>query len=254
MKYLVAVIVLAFLFNILFVLTTWPMGSIPSLGSHEFAKTVFALKAPLNLLLGFGFVLLLVGNLVRDKRLRPIALPLLTVALLASLAIGWIFDANRIFRTLNGPNMVAADSVTLPPDVPLVSVTLGDVSHAYPLQYLAYHHLISDRVDEKNVDITYCFLVDSVSAFLNDSGNSLELVAARGNNSVYKDLQTGSWWQQETGQAIAGKWVGAVLETVNAERFTFSEWREKYPEGRIMQPEPEYQALYSQFFPALWPE
>ncbi len=254
MKYLIAVIVLLFLFNLIFVLTTWPMGSMPSLGSHEFAKMVFTLRTPLNLLLGVGFIVLLVGNLVRDKRLRPIAHPLLIIALLASLAIGWIFDANRIFRTLDEPNMVAADTVALPPDVPLVSVTLGDVSHAYPLQYLAYHHLISDRVGDQNLDITYCVLVDSIRAFVHDSGTSLELVAARGNNSIYKDLQTGSWWQQETGQAIAGERVGAVLETVNAERFTFSEWREKYPEGRIMQPEPKYQALYSQFFPALWPE
>ena len=254
MKYLIAVIVLLFLFNLLFVLTTWPMGSMPSLGSHEFAKMVFTLRTPLNLLLGVGFIVLLVGNLVRDKRLRPIAHPLLIIALLASLAISWIFDANRIFRTLDEPNMVAADTVALPPDVPLVSVTLGDVSHAYPLQYLAYHHLISDRVGDQNLDITYCVLVDSISVFVHDSGTSLELVAARGNNSIYKDLQTGSWWQQETGQAIAGERVGAVLETVNAERFTFSEWREKYPEGRIMQPEPEYQALYNQFFPSLWPD
>jgi hypothetical protein len=104
------------------------------------------------------------------------------------------------------------------------------------------------------LDITYCFLVDSISAFVHDPGTSLELVAARGNNSVYKDLQTGSWWQQETGQAIAGERTGAALQTVDAERFTFSEWREKYPEGRIMQPVPEFQALYSRFFPGLWPE
>ena len=70
----------------------------------------------------------------KNKRLRPIAHPLLTLALLASLAIGWLFDANRIFRTLEGPDTVAADTVALPPDLPLVSVTQGDVSHAYPLQ------------------------------------------------------------------------------------------------------------------------
>jgi hypothetical protein len=134
MKYLIAVIVLALLFNLLFVLTTWPMGSMPSLGSPEFARMIFTLRTPLNLLLGAGFIVLLVWNLVKNKRLRPVAHPLLILALLASLAIGWFFDANRIFRTLDGPNMVAADTVTFPPDVPLASVTLGDVSHAYPLQ------------------------------------------------------------------------------------------------------------------------
>ncbi len=254
MKYLIGVIVSAFLFNLFFVLTTWPMGSMPSLGSHEFAKMVFTLKTPLNLLLGVGFIILLVGNLVKDKRLRLVAHPLLGLALLASLALGWIFDANRIFRTLDGPNMVAAGTVTLPPDVQLVSVTLNDVSHAYPLQYLAYHHLISDRVGNQQLDLTYCVLVDSISAFVHDPQTSLELVAARGNNSVYKDRQTGSWWQQETGRSIAGKRAGAVLRKVDAERFTFSEWREKYPGGRVMQPEPEYQPVYSRFFPSLWPE
>ena len=254
MKYLIAVIVLAFLFNFFFVLATWPMGSFPSLVSHEFAKMVFSLWTPVNLVLGVGFILLLAGNLVKNRRLRPVAHPMLILALLASLALGWIFDANRIFRTRDGPNMVAADTVTLPPDVQLVSVTLDDVSHAYPLQYLAYHHLINDRIGDQNLDVTYCFLVDSISAFVHEPGTSLELVAARGNNSVYKDLETGSWWQQETGQAIAGPRTGEALHTVDAERFTFAEWRKKYPEGRIMQPGLEYQALYSQFFPTLWPE
>ena len=254
MKYLIRVSVLAFLFNLLFVLTTWPMGSMPSLGNHEFARMVFALRTPLNLLLGAGFIVLLIVNIVRSKRLRWIAHPLLTLALLASLAIGWAFDANHIFRTLHGPNMVAADTVKLPPDVPLLSVTMDGVSHAYPLQYLAYHHLISDRVGDQQLDVTYCFLVDSSSTFVHDPDISLELVAARGNNSIYRDVETGSWWQQETGQSIAGERAGAVLQTVDAERLTFSEWRERYPQGRIMQPEPVYQPLYGQFFPSLWPE
>ena len=254
MKNLIAIIVVGFLFNLLFVLTTWPMGSMPSLGGHEFAKIVFAVRTPLNLLLGSGFIVLLVVSIVKGKRLRWVAYPLLTLALLASLAIGWIFDANRIFRTLHGPNMAAADTVELPPDLPLVSVTMDGVSHAYPLQYLAYHHLVSDRVGNQQLDVTYCFLVDSVSTFVHDQDISLELVAARGNNSIYRDLQTGSWWQQETGQAIAGERKGDILETVEAERLTFSEWREKYPQGLIMQAEPKYQPLYSQFFPSLWPE
>ena len=254
MKYLIAVIVSAFSFNVLFVMTTWPMGSVPSLGSHEFAKIVFTLRAPVNLILGAGFLALLVGNVIRNKRLRPIAHPLMTLALLASLALGWIFDANRIFRTLDGLNMVAADTLPLPPDLPLVSITVNDDSHAYPLQYLAYHHLINDRVGDQRLDITYCVLLDTVSAFVHDPQTSLELVAARSNNSVYEDRQTGSWWQQETGQSIAGERKGDVLQTVDAERLTFSEWREKFPGGRIMQPEPEYQPLYTRFFPSLWPE
>lgn len=254
MKYLIAVIIVAFLFNILCVMATWPMGSLPSLGSHDFAKMMFTLWAPVNLVLGVGFLVLLIGNVVRNKRLRPIVHPLLALALLTSLSLGWIFDANRIFRTLDDPNMVAADSVALPPDLPLASITLDGVSHAYPLQYLAYHHLISDRIGDQQLDITYCVLVDSINAFVHDSQTTLELVAARGNNSVYKDRQTDSWWQQETGQSIAGERTGTVLQTVDAERFTFSEWREKYSGGLIMQPEPAYQSLYSRFFPSLWPE
>jgi hypothetical protein len=254
MKYLIAVIVLAFLFSILFVLTTWPMGSIPSLGSYEFARLVYNLRTPLSLLLGVGFIVLLMTNVIKNKRLRPIAHPLLTLALLVSISISWVFDANRIFRILESPDMVAADTVALPPDLPLLSVTQGDVSHAYPLQYLAYHHLISDRVGDRQLDITYCVLVDSASAFVKAPDTSLELIAARGNNSIYRDRQTGSWWQQQTGQSVAGERTGTALPTVDTERLTFSQWREQYPEGRIMVPEPEYQALYSQFFPGLWPE
>ena len=178
-------------------------------------------------------------------------MPLLLVTL--GLLISWYFDANRIFRALASPAFAAADNVHYPEDLIVVSVTRGAESHAYPLQFLAYHHLINDSFGGETLDVTYCVLVDTVSAFAHQPGLSLELVAARENNSVYRDRETGSWWQQATGISIAGDHQGVVLTAVETERLAFSQWREKYPEGQIMLREQEFAEVYKLFFPDLWP-
>lgn len=245
--------ILILLFNILFVISTWPMGELPSLGTHEFARWIFILKNPINALLVFLFVALLLVKYLKSRsfRLRGRLMPVLLIAL--GLLISWYFDANRIFRTLASPAFAAADNTNYPQDLIVVSVTRGNESHAYPLQYLAYHHLITDSFEGETLDVTYCVMVDTVSAFAHQAGLSLELVAARENNSVYRDRETGSWWQQATGISIAGDLQGAELIGVETERLSFSRWREKYPKGQIMLPEQEFEKVYNLFFPELWP-
>ena len=95
--------------------------------------------------------------------------------------------------------------------------------------------------------------MDTISAFTREPGTSLELVAARSFNSVYRDKETGSWWQQHSGKAIAGDLAGLSLNIVASERLLFGHWREQNPDGLIMLPEPDYIAAYNHWFPKLWP-
>ena len=111
MKYLITITGVAFLFNCVFVITTWPLGNGPSLGSHELARWVFNLRTPMNILFGLGFIGLLLLNYRNTRRLRPIANGALILAMSVTVAIAWYLDANRIFRTLEAPTMVAAEGV-----------------------------------------------------------------------------------------------------------------------------------------------
>lgn len=253
-QYLLVTAVFAFLFNLVFVIVTWPMGSLPPLGPPEFARAIFQIKNPSNIIFVAMFLVCLVLLFRQQGYLRLWRTIALTALVLAGILLSWSMDANRIFRALETPIMASSESVDYPTQIEVVSLTHAGISHAYPLQYLAYHHLVSDSIADLEVDVTYCVLADTVVAFERDGTITLELIAARENNSVYRDLETGSWWQQSSGESIAGELQGNRLKSVATERSSFDQWRKMYPQGKIMLADEQSVTLYDQFFPTLWPQ
>jgi hypothetical protein len=66
-----------------------------------------------------------------------------------------------------------------------------------------------------------------------------------------KDDQTGSWWQQVTGEAVQGPLKGSRLNLVNHDEISFATWRHENPQGRVLQPDTSVEQLYE---PADWEE
>jgi len=66
-----------------------------------------------------------------------------------------------------------------------------------------------------------------------------------------RDLETGSWWQQVTGEAIQGPLKGQRLESVFHDELTFGLWQREQPEGRVLKPNEEI-AKAGKYAPANW--
>lgn len=54
-----------------------------------------------------------------------------------------------------------------------------------------------------------------------------------------RDEETGSWWQQVSGEAIQGALKGAKLENVAADELSFAVWKRENPNGRVLRPDEE---------------
>ncbi len=55
-------------------------------------------------------------------------------------------------------------------------------------------------------------------------------------NFLMRDRETGSWWQQVSGRAIAGPLRGARLRLLSSEEISFGLWRREYPWGTVLAP------------------
>jgi hypothetical protein len=64
------------------------------------------------------------------------------------------------------------------------------------------------------------------------------LVGINNQNFIMADEETGTWWQQVTGQALFGPLAGKRLELVFHEELTFRTLRHERPEARVLRPEP----------------
>jgi len=56
-------------------------------------------------------------------------------------------------------------------------------------------------------------------------------------NFIMEDEQTGSWWQQVSGEAILGPLKGKRLASVFHDELTFDVWRREQPRGRVLRPD-----------------
>ena len=52
-----------------------------------------------------------------------------------------------------------------------------------------------------------------------------------------QDAETGTWWQQVSGEGILGPLKGKQLTLVPFDQLTFAAWRDEAPEGRVLAPE-----------------
>jgi hypothetical protein len=59
-----------------------------------------------------------------------------------------------------------------------------------------------------------------------------------------RDEETGSYWQQVTGTAVAGPLKGRQLRLVSQDELTFALWKKEQPNGTVLAPLPRYASEY----------
>ena len=64
------------------------------------------------------------------------------------------------------------------------------------------------------------------------------LAGINNQNFIMRDEETGSWWQQITGEAILGPLKGTRLKAVPQDEISFALWKREQPGGRVLRPDP----------------
>lgn len=79
------------------------------------------------------------------------------------------------------------------------------------------------------------------------------LAGINNQNFIMRDEETGSWWQQVTGEAIFGPLKGQKLLPVVHDELSFGLWKREKPEGRVLRPD-EAVMQAGLYAPANWEE
>jgi hypothetical protein len=77
------------------------------------------------------------------------------------------------------------------------------------------------------------------------------LAGINNQNFIMKDEETGSWWQQVTGEAIFGPLKGKSLKPAFMDELTFATWKSEQPQGRVLSPD-EKIAAKGEYAPPDW--
>lgn len=131
---------------------------------------------------------------------------------------------------------------------PVVFFQIGDDARAYPLQILTWHEIVNDVVDGTPVTITFCPLCNTAIAFSREFDDQVLDFGTTGrlrfSNLIMYDRQTETWWQQATGEGIAGEYAGEQLTFLPASIIGWEEFREKFPDGQVLSRETGFRRDY----------
>jgi uncharacterized protein DUF3179 len=78
---------------------------------------------------------------------------------------------------------------------------------------------------------------------------TFHLTGINNQNFIMRDDETGTWWQQVSGEAIHGPLKGKKLTRVENDELTFALWKRENRQGRVLKPDERVKQKYE---PADW--
>jgi len=136
----------------------------------------------------------------------------------------------------------------LDPREPVISLQVGGVARAYPLQILVYHEIVNDVVAGVPVAVTFCPLCHAAMVFDRRVGNEVLDFGTTGrlrkSDLVMYDRQSESWWQQFTGRGIVGRYAGTGLKQLHSYLVAYQDFKAAHPAGEVLSRPTEYARPY----------
>ncbi|MEX2144683.1 MAG: DUF3179 domain-containing protein [Anaerolineales bacterium] len=155
--------------------------------------------------------------------------------------------------SIDEPKFIAVKEADewLRPLEPVIQIKLGDIARAYPMQILVWHEIVNDWAGETPLLVTFCPLCNTAIVFERRVNGEAVTFGTTGklrfSNLIMYDRQTESWWQQATGEAIAGELTGTRLERVPALIVAWQDFREAFPEGRVLSRDTGYPRYFERY-------
>jgi len=141
---------------------------------------------------------------------------------------------------IDAPAFEQADHVDwLEDNEPVLSLTVGGETRAYPLRVMTWHEIVNDVVGGVPVAVTYCPLCNSGVAFQRTvTGHGVLSFGTSGllyaDNLVMYDRQTESLWPQLTGEASVGDLTGTKLVAIPMGTVAWRDFVTADPTARVL--------------------
>ena len=133
---------------------------------------------------------------------------------------------------------VAEAEEWLEDEEPVILIERNGDARAYPIQILMWHEIVNDEVGGEPVVVTFCPLCNTGIAFERTvNGQVLDFGTTgrlRNSNLIMYDRPTETWWQQATGEGVAGELTGTQLVFLPAAMISWDDFKTAHPDGLVL--------------------
>lgn len=183
------------------------------------------------------------------KKRKWILIFLLALYTMVIYLFNFQMTAEKMFYQPQSLDFKKKDGSTVDTSRLIIGIEFNREAVAYPIQYIGYHHQVYDKLGCKDILVTYCTVCRSGRVFeplVRGKKEKFRLVGMDHFNALLEDQTTKSWWQQATGEAVAGELKGLSLKEVYSRQMRLGAWLRMYPNSKIMQADPHYIEEYDQ--------
>lgn len=235
MDYFVSSLAIIFSFWAAFqlqIVTFIPAGGLWSIHKFESKRWILRLIS-IGSMVWFWFAFPLFGG--------TIAVLLISLILLA---LSFVIDNTAGFRALNPENIDHVKEQYLADDTIIVGIEMPDgTAVCYPLDEMVVpRHLVNDTIFGVPRLISFCAACRSCMVYdpvIDGKRLTFQVIAVKRRNMVIRDTQTGTLWQQGTGEAIYGAMQGKQLTFLGAQQMKLKDWIADYPDSFIARAKPD---------------
>lgn len=140
---------------------------------------------------------------------------------------------------IDAPQYTPASEVDFLDDrEPVIALTAGGETRAYPLQILTWHEIVNANLGDVPVAVTFCPLCNTAIVFdrrLDGTVHSFGTTGKlRDSDLVMYDRETESWWQQFSGRALVGELAGERLRQLPAHIVSWRAFRRSHPSSLVL--------------------
>lgn len=155
--------------------------------------------------------------------------------------------------SLDNPNMITAVNADyLAPDDLVFGIAINGDKRAYPLRIMGWHEMFNDTIGGVPVALAYCTLCGAGILFETQvEGRDHPLVFGSSgllyrSNKLMFDRETGSLWNQFTGQPVSGalRTSGIMLKIRPVVITTWQQWLKRHPDTKVLSLDTGYERDY----------
>ena len=174
---------------------------------------------------------------------------LLMILLLGGIAYATNFpmSADTMFKTMNHQNFANKKGNFIDSNRLIIGVVMGNETRAYPINIIAHHHQVKDKIAGKDILVTYCSVCRTGRVYepkIDGKIVDFRLVGMDHFNAMFEDPETKSWWRQVNGTCIAGSQIGKQLADIPCYQTTLKTWLTLYPNSLILQQDSDFNKDY----------
>lgn len=160
----------------------------------------------------------------------------LTGVALILIIFSFLLDFKVIFPEIKEVKRKKGTQLNINDKLEIIGVDINNNAVAYPSEVVITRHIVNDTIDNTKIVVCYCALCRSGLVFNSEVDEQKLYFIVAGvwrRNMIMTDKQTGSLWQQATGECIYGHFKGRTLTLLSGENTTWESWKKTHPESEF---------------------